>query len=186
MDRKPLQSHGRYIETWIPPAGDRFTEYEESDRDWVEFFGFGGGGTVRRKLAGLYDVRDREENLVGYTDMNPADCDWGYMDVAVMTEKPIRWVQDPDLGFATEDELIQRVRVEVMPYAISFRTSCRDPNESHHDFSCWVIDIMDGPKLAVCGWLKCRGEDNIREFAHQLHMQARDYQMRHPTLVNRM
>jgi hypothetical protein len=184
VTRKPLQTHGRLVETWNPPA-DRFCQYEQSDRDWVEFFGFAGGGTYGEpKLVDLYDVRDLEENLVGYTDHNPADCRWGGMHVPVMTETPVS-IWGPDLGFARrEDQVIQEVQVNIMSYAVTVRVD-RDGQPIRHCFDCWVINIMDAPKLAVCGWLKCLGEDNIHKFASDLHRQAFDYQRRHPTLVDR-
>ena len=172
---QPLQTHGRHIETWKPPAGDRFVEYEESDRDWVQFFGFGGGGTTRRELVDFYDVRDREENLVGYTDMNPADCRWGYLDLAVMTEEPC--IRPTEMVSMSRDCGYELVRVEALPYRMEFWTR-GDPREKRHDFLCWVIDIQDAPKLALCDWLKCRGEDNIRQFASDLRRQAHEFERR--------
>lgn len=68
---KPLQTHGRRVEKWHPPAGDRFTEYGPEDEKWMRPLGL---GTVRdHGLAGLYDVVDEHMELVGYYHISPTD-----------------------------------------------------------------------------------------------------------------
>ena len=64
MPIEPLQTHG--LKVWATPLPGRFVTYDESDRAWMEPLGLG-----RMVLDSLYDVRDVDFTLVGYTRARP-------------------------------------------------------------------------------------------------------------------
>jgi len=166
---KPLQTHGRYIEEWIP-GNDRFCQFESSDEEWARPLGY---GEVVRTLAKLYDVRDIDTSLIGYTKCNPTD-DFlgGHLYVPILTENP------PTIVDPVKDDWAQLDTPAYEALAVHAHTISLEGWDSH--YLTWIVDLSDAEKLARCGWLECLGEDNIRKFVHDLRMRRwkQEQQMR--------
>lgn len=156
---KPLQTHGLFEERWIPPK-ERFVVYEKSDEEWCRFFGI---GEVVQEPVQLFDVRDGNTELVGYTNRNPA----------IEIEKYGKWkIALP---------IISRSRIcmfgegnpvdgwngirEVFVYIRRF-------SYMRESFLAWQCCIHDAEALLRAGWIKCIGEDNIEQLAYEIRKRS--------------
>lgn len=150
-----LRSHGLVESKWIPPKG-RFVSLEAKDESWARYFGL---GTIETRPMELYDVRDWNNKLIGYSGMNPANCRNGQMLVAVLEDADAVW---PSLS----------KRPERFGDVKSIQVYTRLLDVKRERFICWLVRIDDAESLARGGWLKCIGQDRLEEFCWDLRRQA--------------
>jgi len=148
---KPLQTHGRYVETWVPPV-ERFVRYERSDERWARPLGI---GTVKSELEALYDVRDERRNLIGYTVHNPMCIRNRPFLTLTYAECPSyrRWRPEEILVRAEEREIY----LEVVDYGMG--------NEI---FRNWQASLQDSLLLIEMGWVSVMGRDNRHDWEYEL------------------
>ena len=150
-----LRSHGLFESRWIPPKG-RFVSLEAKDESWARYFGL---GSIETRQMELYDVRDWDNKLVGYSSYDPASCRQNRMLVAVLEDAEPFWSY-------RSDKCERTGRVKSIEVAIRRVSVC------HESFVCWFIRIQDAEALARGGWLKCIGEDRIDDFVWDLQRRA--------------
>jgi hypothetical protein len=158
---KPLQTHGIMVDTWIPPKHP-FVQYEPRDEAWGRYAGV---GRIESRLAELYDVRDENNELIGYTKKHPVEA----------------------MEFSRGGQYLTQVAVSVpMPYlahdfskpspyrriALDFRM---------HRFACdgddylsWFARLVDGELLVRSRFIECIGQDHINEFAFAIRRRYLD------------
>lgn len=160
---KPLQTHGKYDEQWIPPVSNsRFVRYTAADEHWLRPLGF---GSVRRTLCDLYDVRLRGSDcqLVGYVRHNPCECRSRYMRVP----------------FLKPDDASTAVwpRGTCRPVMFEEITLTVDGlNVLGENYLCWAIDSPeDAAKLLESGFIVAIGVDNLHRWISEimLHRDSR-------------
>jgi len=150
----PLQSHEIYEEHWIPTGG-RFWSLTQSDESWARYFGL---GEIIREKAAYYDVRDWEDNLLGYTRWNPIkyECE-RHVQIPIHTSRPL--LPRPMDGTRMEagPETFTVVAIMVNQLCIN-----------EHRFLTWTVRALDVEALLRGGWMTSLGEDNIDNYAHKL------------------
>lgn len=142
-DIPPLQTHGIYDETWVPPK-TRWITYEKRDEQWARYCGI---GEIVRSLVPLYDVRDEEGKLLGYTRHRP---DYNGFELTLRKAHPrsriwfgYREIKPPDT---------RCIEVFVQRYGLCGQ-----------NFLCWKAQLSDAPDLIECRWIEVIGEDCIQE-----------------------
>ena len=159
----PLQTSGLLVETWVPPK-TRFVTYEKRDEEWARFCGI---GHVKTEPAPLYDVRDEQSELIGYTKWNPVDqvkTGNPYMRLHVFEDLLDRFDYQWPSGKVRYKEI--KVRdIEVRIGSIGFSVS--------GDFcEVWRARLQDAESLVRCGFIECLGEDNMEKFCRELRRRA--------------
>lgn len=152
---EPLQTHGKYKETWNPPQSDRFTVYERSDESWLRPLGL---GAVTKTLLNLFDVRLQSNgDLVGYINQNPAECRYGRMRfVTLLNGGNLAYefrLDNP--AFVTEPKFSE-IELSVSQFSFDSRR-----------YLSWMVDDSDVPALARSN-IFTHGPDNKEEFLYEL------------------
>jgi len=154
---KPLQTHDIKDKQWHPPKSNSpYYSYDVNDT-WLEELGL---GHYTYTLANLYDVRDWNGRLLGYTRYNPIDCNYSGLMVQASTDVfPTRSIWNAP---SIEDHIsYKRIKINVCNYAID--------NEY---FRCWrVSNVEDAIALVKCGWIECLDQDNISRFCCRIYEQ---------------
>lgn len=146
---KPLQTHGRYVETWVPPQ-ERFVRYEKSDERWARPLGI---GTVERRLQDLYDVRDEQFGLLGYTYHNP------------VMESPRQLIE---LAFLEDCESLWRADSHAPSKVREIAVRTKVCGFRGERFVHWAVALEDAGFLIESGWICAFGCDNKYEWMHEL------------------
>lgn len=158
-----LRTHGCVETKWVPTKG-RFTSLEAKDESWARYFGLGKIVTVPMEL---YDVRDWDNKLVGYSEMDPAKLgrnrDKWLVSVLEDDGLALRW---PHEGYS-RNACVKTIEVATR--------LCRIQSDS---FVHWSVKIQDAELLARAGWLKCIGQDRIEDFCWALRRRAYERQYR--------
>jgi len=162
-----LQTHGQTVQTFVPPK-TRFIQYEKSDEDFCVYAGI---ATYKTEPVALWDVREHNGNLLGYTRHNPNDalCQSGSGIHEVRIMEPVGGFKIQRLSEYVSPA-VRRVQVRINTMTWSFKPNVRE------EFVCWFADLCDAEALARGRWLECVGDDNIEHFTHELARKAyREY-----------
>ncbi len=155
-----LRSHGCVERKWVPTKS-RFTSLEAKDESWARYFGLGRIVTIPMEL---YDVRDWDKKLVGYSEMDPSKCWRDRMLVSVLEERVVgRCFQETLVSQSTP---ARRGSVKTIEVATRLHTIGMEY------FVSWSVHIEDAEALARAGWLKCIGKDHFEEFCYKLQRRA--------------
>lgn len=149
-----LRSHGCVERKWVPTKG-RFTSLEAKDESWARFFGL---GRITTAPFELYDVRDWDNKLVGYSDMDPSK--WGRDRMLVPVGRCFQEM------LASHSTPARRGSVKNIEVATRLHTIGMEY------FVFWSVRIEDAEALTRAGWLKCIGQDHLEEFCYGLQRRA--------------
>ena len=152
---EPLRSHNFFDRRWVPPAGDRFCQLEPGDEKWASFFGLGHYVETKKKL---YDVRDSEGDLIGYTRYDPTQNDGRrYLDIPLCTAAAVQRTDEAII----QNDTFQMVRVSVGKY-----------NFDDYIFLCWFAALQDAEVLVRTRWIEYLGEDDRERYLYELRIRA--------------
>ena len=159
-----LQTHGKTVRKFVPPK-TRFVQYEQSDEAFCVYAGI---AKYSEQPVALWDVREQNGKLLGYTrhDPNVALCRSGspYHSVRLMEPRRGFSIDRPSM---MDTNSVRTVELRTDTYNWSFA-----PHMPTLTFICWFACLGDAEALARTGWLECIGEDCIDEFAYDLAREA--------------
>ncbi len=149
-----LRTHDIYEEQWIPPQSRMFT-LQACDEPWARYFGL---GSIARKHALLYDVRDEHSELLGYTRFDPEKCVHD-LRLAVAEQFDDIW---PDKPMPTST--IRTIAVRSAHFR--FQGSI---------YRCWIASMKDIQDMQASGFLAVFDRDRLRE--KQREYESRQFYM---------
>ena len=182
MNYLPLQTHGlcKTVEVWLPPRDGRFVSYDNVDEAWMRPLGIGKVVNKPNPLlpVDLYDVRDENGDIVGYSELNPVDYwDRGSRDlrIAVIDTFPrpaglFNRLADP----FEELDTVREIRIRISTFSIGFDGPIGRDHPPDQRYLYWSVRLSDAPALIMGKWVKLIGEDNIKKFANEMHYRARE------------
>lgn len=168
-----LRTHGQVTRTWVPPVDPSgMIVYDESDKEWADYAGL---SRYKEEPVDLWDVRDYQDQLLGYTRRDPAlyfrECrGLPYLVPILRPARGFPFTNPFDSPDPIKYEPIQKARLELRPYQFSFM--CEDGVRRGRRFICWFTSTGDAANLAITGWIECEGVDCQHDFAYKLARKA--------------